>query len=108
MSDIFELRAAVAKALSHPTRLRILDMLVPGEAVCVCDLVARLEESQSSVSKHLAVLKEAGIVESRKEGLMVFYSLRTTCVRGFLTCLDQVLKADLEAKRIELEGESNK
>ena len=63
----YEARARIAKALSHPSRLLMLDALAEGE-MCVCDLTELVGADQSTVSKHLAVLKQAGIVEDRKKG----------------------------------------
>ncbi len=80
-------RAEVFKALGHEDRLRILDELVDGER-CVCDLVAAVGSGWSTVSRHLAVLKEAGVVEDEKRGLQVFYRLALPCVPSFMECLD--------------------
>jgi DNA-binding transcriptional ArsR family regulator len=62
------------KALAHPVRLQILDMLRSGE-VCVCHMEAALGKRQAYISQQLMVLREAGLVESRKDGLSVFYRL---------------------------------
>ena len=69
--------------LSHPARLRILDELRWGEA-CVCHLQAALERSQVYVSQQLRVLREAGMIESRKEGTFVYYQLTDSRVDRFL------------------------
>lgn len=89
MAD-YQMRARVARALSHPVRLEIVDLLAEQEEICVCELVEMVSQSQSSVSKHLNVLREAGILSSRREGLKIFYRLRARCVHGFLCCLDQL------------------
>ncbi len=60
------------KALAHPVRLQILDMLRRGE-VCVCHMEAALGKRQAYISQQLMVLRDAGLVESRKEGLSVYY-----------------------------------
>ena len=92
------------RAFSDPTRLRILHLLQNGEC-CVGDLVAAVELAQPSVSRHLAYLRNAGLVDSRKEGLWCYYSLTpatTPFHRSLLECLKccfaQVpeLKADAE------------
>lgn len=101
--DIYSLRAALAKALAHPLRLHILDMLLAEGELCVCDIVDKVNSSQSTVSKHLAVLKDAGIVDFRKDGLMVLYRVRTPCVREFFLCIDRVLREDLKRKQAHLE-----
>ncbi len=91
MSDEhYILRAQIIKALGHPTRLRIVERLAERET-CVCDLQELVGGDISTVSKHLAVLRNAGIVSDRKEGLSVFYRLRAPCVLRFLECIDEVL-----------------
>ena len=62
-------------ALSDPTRLQVLDMLANGER-CVCELQDAVGAAQSRLSFHLRVLREAGIVNDRKQGRWVYYSLR--------------------------------
>jgi DNA-binding transcriptional ArsR family regulator len=80
-------RAGVFKALGHPARLQIVETLGGGER-CVCDLVKAVGTGWSTVSRHLAVLKAAGIVEDDKRGLQVFYRLTLPCVSTFIECLD--------------------
>jgi ArsR family transcriptional regulator len=65
---------AVMKAVADPTRVRILKMLQPGE-LCVCQIIAVLALSPSTISKHLFLLKSAGLVNDRKEKKWVHYSL---------------------------------
>ena len=100
---IYKARAEIAKALAHETRLEIIDILKEKGEKCVCELTEILEVSQSTVSKHLGVLKKAGIVDSEKEGLNVTYSLQTPCVKRFFNCLDQILEKDLKRREEELE-----
>ncbi len=96
---LFKARSEVAKALSHPLRLEIVDML-EGAEFCVSELEEEIvDASQSVISRHLSILKKAGIIESRKDGLNNYYSLRVPCVTGFFNCLDQVLEKDLEEKQ---------
>ncbi|HRQ37008.1 MAG TPA: metalloregulator ArsR/SmtB family transcription factor [Chloroflexota bacterium] len=73
-SDPFIAQASYFKALAHPARLQILAVLRQGEA-CVCHLEAILQKRQAYISQQLMVLKEAGLLAERKEGLFVFYSL---------------------------------
>lgn len=84
-------RAAVFKALGHPVRLLMVDALAKGE-LCVCDLTRLAGLDVSTVSKHLAVLREAAVVDSRKEGANVFYRLTLSCVPGFISCVDAHIK----------------
>ncbi|MDY6850140.1 MAG: metalloregulator ArsR/SmtB family transcription factor [Geoalkalibacter sp.] len=69
-----KLTAKIFKALSDETRLRILALLQQGE-LCVCDLMAVLELPQSTVSRHLANLRHAALVDDRRRGVWMFYSL---------------------------------
>lgn len=94
----YEARARIAKALAHPTRLMMLDVLADREW-CVCELTELTQLDQSTVSKHLAVLKQAGIVADRKEGAKTFFRLRICCLQGLWECIESVLKDNLKAQR---------
>jgi len=83
-------RAQVLKALAHPTRLFIVDELSRGER-CVRELTAMVGDDISTVSRHLAVLKNAGIVSGEKRGMQVFYTLRIPCALDFFSCVEAVL-----------------
>ncbi len=89
----YEVRAGIIKAMAHATRLYIIDELSKGER-CVCELRDIIGNDMSTVSKHLSVLKNAGIVESDKRGLQVFYSLKVPCVLNFFGCVEDVLLAN--------------
>ena len=84
-------RARIIKAMAHPTRLLFVEELAKGER-CVCELNEMVDADVSTISKHLAVLKSAGIVRDEKRGSRVFYSLRTPCVLNFFSCVEGVLK----------------
>jgi len=88
--EIYWQQARIIKALAHPSRLMMLDALAEGER-CVCELREIVGADISTVSKHLAVMKEAGIVEDRKAGLQVFYRLRVPCILDFLGCVEEVI-----------------
>jgi DNA-binding transcriptional ArsR family regulator len=87
----FEARAKIIKALAHPTRLFIVEELAQREK-CVCELKRMIKADISAVSKHLSVLKQAGIVDDEKRGLQVWYRLRVRCVLKFFGCVESVLK----------------
>jgi len=87
----FKAQAAVLKALAHPTRLFIVDELSKRER-CVCELTEMVGSEMSTVSKHLTLLKHAGIVEDDKRGVQVFYRLKTPCVMNFFKCVTAVRK----------------
>lgn len=78
---------AVFKALGNPARLTLVRKLAGGEH-CVCDLVEAAGLGWSTTSKHLDVLREAGVVSSDKRGQKIFYRLELACVPGFIACLD--------------------
>ncbi len=86
----FKLRAQILKAMAHPSRLMMLEALKEGE-LCVCDLQKIVGSDISTVSKHLSVMRNAGIVEDRKAGLQVFYRLRVPCIMNFFDCVDMVM-----------------
>lgn len=99
---VYEERAKVIKALAHPSRLMMVDALVDGEK-CVCDLRELVGSDISTVSKHLTLMREAGIVVDRKVGQQVFYSLRVPCIVSFFGCVEAVMKSYAEEK-MELVG----
>lgn len=78
-------QAKIFKALGHPSRLLMVDALRGGEQ-CVCDLQVLVGDDMSTVSRHLAVLREAGVVGSRKEGTNIYYRLELCCLDSFLGC----------------------
>jgi ArsR family transcriptional regulator len=84
-------KTKVLKALAHPARLWMVEQLERGE-LCVCELVDGLGLDFSTVSKHLLVLKNAGVVADDKRGKQVFYSLRVPCVLKFMHCIESVIK----------------
>ena len=89
----YEARAKIIKAMAHPTRLFIVDELSKAER-CVCELTKMVGADTSTVSKHLSVLKEAGIIRDEKRGLQVWYHLQVPCVLNFFGCVESVLKSN--------------
>lgn len=75
------------KALSDPSRVRILKYLQHRSGMCVCELTALLHISQPTVSKHLKILEEIGFVESTKEGLWVNYRLASNPANPFVAAM---------------------
>jgi ArsR family transcriptional regulator len=86
----FEQRARIMKALGHPSRLMMVDELSRGER-CVCELTEMVGADISTVSKHLSVLKEAGIVDSRRDGTQRFYRLKVPCILNIFRCIENVV-----------------
>ena len=82
----FKSQARVLKALAHPSRLLIVEELSKGER-CVCELTEMIGAEMPTVSRHLSLLKNVGIIEDDKRGTQVFYKLTTPCVMKFLGCM---------------------
>ena len=87
----YEARAQVFKALAHPSRLLIVDELMQSER-CVCDLTALVGSDMSTVSKHLSVLKAAGVVRDERRGAQIWYRLRMRCAARFSGCVESELQ----------------
>ncbi|HGY89895.1 MAG TPA: metalloregulator ArsR/SmtB family transcription factor [Planctomycetes bacterium] len=86
-------RAELFQAFADPTRLRILALLTAGE-LCVCHLVEALQESQPKVSRHLAILRSAGLVATRRDGRWIHYALADAddpATRRLLKCATDCL-----------------
>jgi len=90
-NDVFKAQARVLKALANESRLKIVDRLSKGEC-SVGELTELIGSDQSTVSKHLAVLRSNNIVNDRREGNVVYYTLLTPCVMNFFSCATQVIK----------------
>ena len=88
----YEARARIIKAMAHPTRLFIVDKLAQSGEQCVCELTDMVGVDMSTVSRHLAMLKNAGIIEDEKRGQQVYYSLRVQCIMNFFECVESVMK----------------
>jgi ArsR family transcriptional regulator len=91
-------RAQIIKALAHPTRLFVVEELSRSER-CVCELRDKIGADISTVSKHLSILKQAGIIADEKRGLQVWYSLRVPCILNFFGCVEDVLRANASQAR---------
>ena len=88
----YEARAKIIKAMAHPTRLFIVNELARHGQRCVCELTELIGADMSTVSRHLAMLKNAGIIADEKRGAQVYYSLRVRCVLSFFECVEAVMK----------------
>ncbi len=95
----YEGRAAIVKALAHPTRLMIVDELSEHSQRCVCELTELVGSDLSTVSRHLSILRNAGILESEKRGTTVYYRLRVKCLRKFFECVESVLRSNVEHRQ---------
>jgi ArsR family transcriptional regulator len=87
----------VFKALGHPSRVFIVEKLTDAEH-CVCELSEMIGADMSTVSRHLSILKKAGIVTDRKQGTTVYYSLACNCLGGMLSGVENILRMRLESQ----------
>ncbi len=90
-----EAKSRVLKALGHPTRLLIAEELGQSER-CVCEFVDMTGVDYSTISRHLTVMKQAGLIEDEKRGKQVFYRLRVPCVLNFMECVEEVIRSGAE------------
>jgi len=90
-----QLLSNVFKALAHPTRIQIIKLLKDGE-MCVCDILPNLDSEQSNTSQHLTILKNQGIVESKKDGSKVIYSIKNTEVYDMIDLAEAIILRQIE------------
>ncbi len=89
----YEARASIIKALAHPSRLLIVDELKTQDR-CVGELTEMIGSDTSTVSKHLSVLKNSGIVSDTKKGTTVYYTLLCPCILDFIGCIEDVIESN--------------
>jgi len=95
----YEWKARVIKALAHPSRLIMIDELAKGEK-CVCELQRAVGADITTVSKHLSLMKKAGIVEDRREGVWIYYRLKAPCILRVLDYLDVAFQSGGEEEPV--------
>ena len=91
-------RAKVLKAMAHPSRLTILEELEQGER-CVCELTDAVGADMSTVSRHLSLLRNAGIIGDRRDGVKIYYTLKIPCLKNFFGCIESVLKQQAKERQ---------
>lgn len=108
MNDVvIKMSSSYLKALSHPTRLKILEILQTDE-LCVCKILEALELEQSNVSQHLRILKDQGILTSRRDGANILYKVKNEEVFKILQEVKNILLQQLNDTKNHLtEGGSN-
>ena len=97
-AEIFERQARICKAFAHPTRLQMLDLISNGE-VGVSELQQQLGVSKTNVSQHLAILKSAGVLSTRRDGKQVYCSLAIPEVKQACQLIRKVLQAQIADSR---------
>ena len=98
---LYKRQAEIFKAVAHPLRIAIVDLLNQGEQ-CVYSIATHVHADRSNVSRHLAVMVNAGILSYRKDGLRVMYRLETPCIPEFLDCIAQIIKNQFEQDKRRL------
>ena len=92
--------ARTLKAMAHPTRLFIIRQLAKREH-CVCEFKDMVGADMSTISKHLSLLKEAGLIWDDKRKNKVFYNLRCPCVLQFLDCMERELNKIHDSRKFQ-------
>jgi len=95
--SVYEAKAEVLKALAHPTRLWITEKLRKGPC-CVCEFVDQIDADFSTVSRHLSILRQAGVIEDEKRGKQVYYHLKVPCILNFMNCVEAVITARVSSQ----------
>jgi ArsR family transcriptional regulator len=93
-----EIRAKIIKAMAHPVRLMAIEFLKNGER-SFSEIFDLFQLDKSTVSKHLLVLKEAGIASSRKNGTDMIYKLEVPCVTDFFSCVTAVIESNVKKQQ---------
>lgn len=91
--------AEIFKAMGHPSRLLILEMLASGDRT-VTELMQAVGDNMSTVSRHLSVLRQAGLIDGRRAANQIFYYLKVPCIPRFIHCID----AEVQSRRSEIES----
>lgn len=97
-NEKLKLKAEVFKAMGHPLRLGIIEFLRDDEK-CVCEIVDHVGTGISNISKHLSVLKKAGLIADRRDGLKIMYRVTMPCALNFAECVEGQLLCKLETQR---------
>ena len=90
MYDKYVAYARVFKALSDPNRLMIVDMLSCGE-LCACVILEKFRITQPTLSHHMGILCNSGLVKGRKEGKWTYYAINNVCTQGLRSALDAII-----------------
>jgi len=94
-----EIRAKIIKAMAHPVRLMVIEFLKDRER-SFSEIFDLFKLDKSTVSKHLLVLKESGIVSSRKDGADMMYKLEVPCITDFFSCITAVIESNVKKQQV--------
>lgn len=96
-SNLIDIKSSFLRAIAQVTRLRILYFLKDGEK-CQCEIIPRMNEDQSNISRHLTLMRDMGILESRREGVSIYYKIKDKRVFALLSLVDEMVKAEIKEK----------
>jgi DNA-binding transcriptional ArsR family regulator len=96
-SNLIDIKSSFLRAIAQVTRLRILYYLKDGEK-CQCEIIPRMKEDQSNISRHLTHMRDMGILESRREGVSIYYKIKDKRVFTLLSLADEMVKADIKER----------
>jgi ArsR family transcriptional regulator len=100
----YSARAKVIKALAHPTRLFMVDELSRRGKRCVCDLTDLVGADMSTVSRHLAILKNAGIIGDERHGSQIFYQVKIVGIGNLLKCVETLFQKTTQTQMHSLQN----
>lgn len=96
-----QLVANIFKAMAHPTRIHIIKLLKNGP-LCVCEILPQIESEQSNTSQHLAVLRNQGILEAKKDGSMVLYKIKSIEVIQMIDLAENIILKQIDETKSSL------
>jgi ArsR family transcriptional regulator len=97
-------RANILKSIAHPSRLFIVEKLAE-KPHSVTELTELIGVDTSTVSKHLSILRNAGIITDERRGVMVYYSLVAPCILKFISCVEEVITLNIKRQMFSIEKE---
>ena len=89
----YQQRTEIFKAMAHPMRLYILDILSTQSPLCVCEIQEKTGMNLSTLSRQLEKLRKAGFITDRREGRNIYYSLKICCLENFIGCVEKVIES---------------
>ncbi|BEP27734.1 ArsR/SmtB family transcription factor [Helicovermis profundi] len=98
MSTLNDITSTLLKSIAHPTRISILELLREENTLCVCTIYEKLNLEQSNISQHLKILKNTGILRSKKNGLQVLYTVEYPEIFKIIDLAKDIIK--IEAQKI--------
>ena len=99
----YEELAKISKAMAHPSRMFIIEKLNEQE-YCVNELTEMIGADISTVSRHLSILKNAGIISSDKRKNQIYYTLRCLCLMNIFSCVLNVIQTNVDSVKIIMEN----